>query len=278
MTATTDRELVAIDMRDYLSGTGALFAGMANVIMQLSWPGVGYGVMESKVESGRITDHPVKRSRTTFTFLAVSMLGNERDRAVFRKAVNRQHAQVRSTPDSPVEYNAFDKDLQMWVAACLYYGTADVGAKLGMEMSDAEADALYAHCARFGTTLQVPQEMWPADRAAFDRYWEEGLAKVSIDEPVRNYLTSLMQYGYAARGLQRAFGRFNTFVTTGFLPPVIREQMQLSWDVHKQERFDRLMLRVGKVNAALPRPLRVFPFNALLRDMRRRQRRGQPLV
>ena len=38
------------------------------------------------------------------------------------------------------------------------------------------------------TTLQVPPEMWPADRAAFDRYWQESLAKVHIDDAVRDYL------------------------------------------------------------------------------------------
>ena len=26
-----------------------------------------------------------------------------------------------------------------------------------------------------GTTLQVPEEMWPADRAAFDEYWQQSL-------------------------------------------------------------------------------------------------------
>ena len=49
-----------------------LLAGAANVIMQLASPGVGYGVMESRVESGRIDRHPIKRARTTFTYLAVA--------------------------------------------------------------------------------------------------------------------------------------------------------------------------------------------------------------
>ncbi|HEY3996054.1 MAG TPA: hypothetical protein VGM40_08840, partial [Mycobacterium sp.] len=31
-----------------------LLAGPANVIMQLARPGVGYGVMESRVDSGRV--------------------------------------------------------------------------------------------------------------------------------------------------------------------------------------------------------------------------------
>ncbi len=45
----------------------ALLAGPANVIMQLARPGVGYGVLESRVESGRVDRHPIKRARTTFT-------------------------------------------------------------------------------------------------------------------------------------------------------------------------------------------------------------------
>jgi uncharacterized protein (DUF2236 family) len=36
--------------------------------MQLSWPEVGYGVMESKVDSGNAMKHPYKRARTTFTY------------------------------------------------------------------------------------------------------------------------------------------------------------------------------------------------------------------
>src|SRR5215211_6919261 len=43
-------------LSDGLMGV-ALLAGPANVIMQLSQPGVGYGVMESRVESGRVDRH-----------------------------------------------------------------------------------------------------------------------------------------------------------------------------------------------------------------------------
>src|SRR5438270_1512806 len=98
----------------------ALLAGPANVIMQLARPGVGYGVMESRVESGRIDLHPIKRARTTFTYLAVAMAGSDIQKAAYRRAVDGAHAQVYSTADSPVQYNAFDPDLQLWVAACLY--------------------------------------------------------------------------------------------------------------------------------------------------------------
>lgn len=268
------------DIRPYLSGIGGNLAGMANVIMQLSWPGVGYGVMESKVEDGSALKHPVKRARTTYTYIAVALLGNDDDRKAFRKAVNRQHAQVRNDADSksPVAYSAMDPRLQLWVAACLYYGTVDFLEKLYGPLDDATADALYAYSARFGTTLQVRQEMWPEDRAAFARYWEESLREVSIDDAVRDYLTFLMRYGNAPGWMQRRFADFNTFVTAGFLPPEFRAAMHLDWDDACQQRFDRLLQRLGNFERRLPQVVRNFPFNALLWDMRRRRRTGKPLV
>jgi uncharacterized protein (DUF2236 family) len=44
-----DRPATLSDALDFWS----FAAGAANVVMQLSWPGVGHGVVESKVDSGR---------------------------------------------------------------------------------------------------------------------------------------------------------------------------------------------------------------------------------
>ena len=53
----------------------SLLAGGANVILQLTRPGVGCGVLESRVDSGQIFRRPFKRTRTTLTYLAVAMFG-----------------------------------------------------------------------------------------------------------------------------------------------------------------------------------------------------------
>jgi len=121
----------------------ALLAGPANVIMQLARPGVGYGVLESRVESGRVDLHPIKRARTTFTYLVVATQGSDEQKAAFREAVDSAHRQVRSTADSPVKYNAFDRDLQLWVGACLYKGNVDVHRIFLGEMDDEHADRHY---------------------------------------------------------------------------------------------------------------------------------------
>ena len=260
----------------------ALLAGPANVIMQLARPGVGYGVMESRVESGRVDLHPIKRARTTFTYLAVATGGSDAQKAAFRRAVNRAHAQVYSTADSPVQYNAFDPDLQLWVGACLYKGAVDIYRMFVGELDDFDADHHYREGMALATTLQVPAQTWPADRAAFDRYWSESLAKVRIDDAVRDYL-----YPIAAgrvRGvrlphrLQRQLDGFSLLITTGFLPQRFRDEMRLPWDAARQRRFDRLMAALATVNRMMPRFVRRFPFNVLLADVDRRIRTGRPLV
>jgi uncharacterized protein (DUF2236 family) len=260
----------------------ALLAGPANVIMQLARPGVGYGVLESRVESGRVDRHPIKRARTTFTYLAVATNGSDAQKAAFRKAVNGAHAQVYSTDESPVKYNAFDKDLQMWVAACLYKGAVDVYRTFIGEMDDETADRHYAEGMALGTTLQVPAAMWPADRAAFDRYWQESLDLVHIDDTVRDYLFPIAASrvrGVKLPGpLQRWSDGSALLITTGFLPQRFRDEMRLPWDAKRQRRFDRLMSVLRTVNHLMPRFVRQFPFNVLLRDLDRRIRTGRPLV
>lgn len=259
-----------------------LLAGPANVIMQLARPGVGYGVMESRVESGRVDLHPIKRARTTFTYLAVATAGSDAQKDAFRRAVNRAHAQVYSTPESPVSYNAFDPDLQLWVGACLYKGGVDIYRMFIGELDGEDADRHYREGMALATTLQVPPEMWPPDRAAFDRYWQASLEKVHIDQAVRDYL-----YPIAAgrmRGLtlpgpvQRLLDNSALLITTGFLPQRFRDEMRLPWDAARQRRFDRMIATLALVNRRLPRVVRRFPFNVLLWDVDRRIRTGHPLV
>jgi uncharacterized protein (DUF2236 family) len=260
----------------------ALLAGPANIIMELARPGVGYGVKESRVHSGRADLHPIKRARTTFTYLAVAGRGTDEQKKAYRRAVNKSHAQVYSTPDSPVEYNAFNKDLQLWVAACLYKGGVDIARVFIGEADDETADRLYRESSALATTLQVPEEMWPADRAAFDKYWQESLDKVHIDDTIREYLypfaVSRLRGVKLPKRVQQAHEELNLLITTGFLPQRFRDEMQLEWDADKQRKFDKLMARIRFVNNLTPKFLREFPFNLLLRDLDWRMRTGRPLV
>jgi uncharacterized protein (DUF2236 family) len=268
-------------VEDGLMGV-VLLAAPANVVMQLARPGVGYGVLESRVHSGRADLHPVKRARTTFTYLAVAERGTDAQKAAFRRAVNGAHAQVYSTDQSPVSYHAFDQDLQLWVAACLYKGGVDVYRTFVGEMDDEAADRHYTESISLATTLQVPPEMWPADRAAFDRYWAASLERVHIDDAVREYLYPIaanrIQGVRLPRPVREASENFALLMTTGFLPQRFRDEMRLPWNPRQQARFDRIVRVIRIANNAMPRVVRQFPFNLVLRDLDWRMRTGRPLV
>ena len=260
-----------------LMNPASMLLPAANVIMQLSAPGVGYGVLESPVDRGNVYKHPFKRARTTGTYLAAATVGTDADRALIRSAVDTAHRQVRSTPSSPVRYNAFDPKLQLWVAACLYRYYVDSHEFLYGPLTDTEADAVYRDAERLGTTLQVRPEMWPADRTAFEEYWKRSLDDLDIADPVREHLRGVAAMAFLPWPL-RAAGRLNLFATTGFLPEQFRSMMQLPWDGDDQRRFDILLTGLRLADSVIPRRLWAAGYQLYLWDMRARHRLGLPVV
>ncbi|MBF6174475.1 oxygenase MpaB family protein [Nocardia blacklockiae] len=265
-------------VRDHIDGIAAFLGGAANVIMQLSHPPVGYGVLESTVDSGKVTLHPLKRLRTTLTYLAVAWMGSDEDRRAYREAVNGSHRPVHSKPGAPVKYNAFDPQLQLWVAACLYWGVDDLYTRMRGPMEPELAEEFYRYSARLGTTLQMRPELWPADRAAFFRYWDENLARRTIDEPVRRYFNDLIDLRMTPRPVQVVFGRFHRFTVTALLPQHLRDEMGMTWTARDERRFRLVLKAISAVWTRLPAVLRAAPLNTYLADMRLRRRLGRPLV
>lgn len=255
-----------------------VMGGAANVVMQLARPGVGYGVMESKVDSGNIFKNPLKRARTTFTYLAVALLGTTEEKLAYRKAVNHSHAQVKSTEASPVKYRAFDPELQMWVAACLFWGLADSMQKFRKKMTPEQTAKLFHYAQPLATTLQVRPDMWPANQEAFDAYWAAEIEKIHIDDAVRGFLSALIDLKFLHPAIRNLAGPLHRFLTTGFLPQKVRDEMRLEWSPKHQRAFDRIIMIAAAINSSLPRVVRQAPLFAVMWDFRRRLRKQLPLV
>jgi uncharacterized protein (DUF2236 family) len=265
-------------LRGVLLNGLALAPAGANVVMQLAQLPVGRGVAESRVDGGALIKHPIKRTRTTLGYIVAVLLGDDEMREYMRREVNRQHRDVHAREGDDVEYNAFDPDLQLWVAACMYRGSLDAVALVNNDPSDDLLDELYAHCARFATTLQVPAERWPEDRHAFDEYWNEALGRVLMDDVTREYLRGMVRLRFLPPVLNTWLGPLHEFIVTGFLPPLFREQVGLSWSPERQRGFDALCRVTATVHRVLPRALREFPLNLVWWDTQRRYRAGRAFV
>ena len=261
-----------------LLNPAAVLLPAANVIMQLAAPAVGYGVLESPVDSGNVYKHPLKRSRTTGYYLAAATVGTDADRALVRKEIDKVHAMIRSTAASPVSYNAFDPRLQLWVAACLYRYYIDQHEFLYGPLDDAAADAIYQDAKKLGTTLQVRDDMWPSDRGAFDDYWKRSLADLRIDPSVREHLYGVAATVFLPTPLRQIVGPINLFATTGFLPQEFRTHMQLPWTPEQQRLFELLLTTLWIVDHVIPCDFWLFWYELYLRSMRTRARLGRRII
>lgn len=283
---TAAREDVSLEVEPFdfmkvanLYGMAGMSAAGANIVMQLAVPGVGHGVARSVVESGALFRHPIKRARTTMTYLAVALLGTDEERLAYREAVNKSHRQIHSEPGAAVKYNAFDPDLQLWVAACLYKGLADNMQWLDPVMYEREKESMYRSSAVLGTSLQMRPEMWPASLDDFANYWDGVLAtRISMDDTVRDYLNDFLDVRYLPRPLSWTLGPLHRWLSVGWLPQEFRDLMGMTWTARDQKRFDRLHRWVRLTNKLTPRPIRRLGIMIYLYDFRLRRRFGLKLV
>lgn len=252
--------LAAIDREAYI-----YFGAGAAVAWQLANPGVGRGV----ARHSRTLEEPLDRLRATMIYIYAVALGTDEDRRAIKRMVDRAHAPVRGPG-----YSAFDPDLQLWVAATLYRGALDMHALfVGPAPSDA-AESLYRQAWAFGRTLQVRDDQWPADVAAFDRWWQERRAGLSVDPEVRDYFQAVLRGGRTPWFLRGALP-LQRFVTRGLLPPDLRAAFGLDWSMRDERRWQRFRRWAPRLYWWLPAWLRHLPAQRLLADFRRQQLRAR---
>lgn len=219
--------------------------GVANIVMQLSLPPVGHGVHESRVESGSPRRYPIKRARTTGLYLVVAAIGSEQDRAQLRTEIAQVHAHVHSTPASPVKYSGNARDLQLWVAICLFRFYLDQYEFLYGQIESETRDELVRSASTLATGVNVPESAWPQDWAEYEQIWKEGLPNLSVSPEVRSDFESLAEltfleeaWGLPGKVLAGALGPTYFLLTRGNLPPEFRDAVGWSWSEKDQRRYD----------------------------------------
>jgi uncharacterized protein (DUF2236 family) len=239
-------------------------AGGRAILLQVADPAIAAAVARHSDFAHRITD----RLRHTLTYCYAVVGGSEQDAALVRRHVNAAHAPVRSGTGDPVAFNAFDPDLQLWVAATLYDAAVVVHHLVWGALSRPQADLVLAQFAPLATALQVPAERWPGDRAAFDAYWARRRGELVVGDDARQVCADLLHPAGAPLWL-RPMMPVARLVTAGLLDPALRQQYGLAWDDRRQRRFDHVLALVRAVYPRLPRRWRRWPRTVLLRRLRR---------
>ncbi|OGM47787.1 hypothetical protein ABOM_003326 [Aspergillus bombycis] len=106
-------------------------------------------------------------SRVYYSFLYIhGVFGTPEERDYVTRMVNKAHRGVRGR-----NYNAMDPKQQLWVASCFFVATLTVQETFFGLLDEQSTEALYKDAFRFGTSLQVPPDMWPESIHKFWEYW-----------------------------------------------------------------------------------------------------------
>jgi uncharacterized protein (DUF2236 family) len=213
-----DVSLADINIESYI-----FFGAGAAVAWQLAYPGVGRGVARHSQTLRR----PVSRLRATMSYIYAVSLGTEADRATIAHHVNRAHVPVQGEG-----YSAFDRDLQLWVAATLYRGGLEMYALFVGPVPAASRESLYRQAWAFGRTLHAV-------------------------------------LGNGAPWYLRPALPLQAFVTRALLPPHVRTMFELSWTDMDERRWARFRRWAPRLYWLQPRWLRHLPAHYFLAKLRR---------
>lgn len=252
-----------VGLRDFIAEQALLLGAGSTVLNQLAMKGVGLGVAEHSTTLAR----PVDRLRTTLTYVYVMTMGTQAERDTIRRLVNKAHTTVRSEG----RYSAYDKDLQLWVAATLAHNGIFIYEKTFGPLSASSRERIYRDSQILGNALQVEPHMWPETLADFEAYWKESYDRMESDPSVRAYAARLLD----TRGQPLVFRPFlplQDLMTRGNLDPHVREILGLSWSERDQRRYDRFWGLFPPVYRRVPRILRQLPPRLILAEMRLRLR------
>ncbi len=181
-------------------------------------------------------------------------------------------------------YHALHPDVFYWTHATFFESQIAMRETFGRPFTRAELDHLYAESVtwwrRYGMTDRVVPPDWPA----FQRYWqhmiEEELEATPVVIDILNAAVGDFPpplagpIGAAWPALGPLIVDTQGLVLRGTLPPVVREQLGLSWSGLDQIRLRALSASIRTSFAATPAILRRHPWTHSSTSLRTRAERG----
>ena len=240
--------------------------GGCAILLQLADPSVGRGVAEHSDFAAR----PYDRLVNTLTYVTAVACGDEADIRAVHRSIGRAHAPVHgaATESSP-GYSAYDPALQLWVTATLYWTAERVHRRVFGALETASADRFYREFAAIGTSLQLPQDAWPPDRAAFAAYWSEAVQELRVTPAARAVAHQLLRARTAPLWM-RVVMPFARLATVALLPESVQAGFGLQLTERNRRRYERMMTLIAATYPRLPLRVRHLLRDELLRRLRAR--------
>jgi len=233
------------------------------LLLQVAHPLVAAGV----AEHSDYDRDPWRRLARTLDVMMKMAFGEPGESARQARALEARHRRVRGTSPDGVPYRASDPPLLLWVWATLVDTALTVYERCFGHLPATDRERFYQEQKLLAQACGVPLDACPATFPAFTDYVADtvagGLRVTDAARAVASAVTGPVlrwPLGPVAAAPLR-------WVTSGLLPPAVREAYGMSWSRSDEQRLGWLLAMAG-ASAILPRPVRTLPSLALLRSRR----------
>jgi uncharacterized protein (DUF2236 family) len=219
------------------------------LVLEVAHPSIASGVDDHSA----FRSLPLRRAWATLDTGARMVWGDE---AVARSAamqVHRFHDHVNGDG-----YSAHDKDLQLWVWATLVEAITYAHGRWIRPLSDEELDAFYDDMVGFAAFFGIPAELVPADRHAFEKYFESVLDGDTLAPTPTSSMLVRQVLWFRHRTVPGPLVRPMRVLAMGTLDPRVRDRFGL-----RLTGADRTLFRV--LDGLLRRTYRYRPAGVVQR-------------
>ncbi len=218
--------------------------------MQLAHPKVAAGVDDHS----DFRAHPIRRLRRTVLVTMAIVFGERETALAAARAVNQAHSRVRGD-----DYHALDPELLLWVHATLVDSALVTYQTFVAPLTTSERDDFYQESKLLGELLGIPRDHFPESLRDFDRYLLGMIAGGEVYVTPRAKTLAHLVVRPRLRLLPGPLMVPFEVVTTGLLPPALRESYGLAWGRGQQNAFKLAVAAVPRIVALTPPVLRVWP-------------------
>lgn len=227
----------------------ALFGGVRALLLQVSHPSVADGV----ARFSNFKADPFGRGYRTFKAMAMIYFGSKTQAEQTAQRLWKIHSSIQG--ETPGTYSANDPGLLLWVLATLTDTTLKVYTRMPLAgLPPNWQERFYEESKVAARLLGIPEEIYPADLQAFNRYFDQMLEGEILGSQAicREVAQAIVQH-------PRAPEKLANLLATGWLPAALCERLCISAAPDAAVKLDRFLGRALWCYRLIPKVLRYSP-------------------
>ncbi|MFO0567068.1 MAG: oxygenase MpaB family protein [Polyangiaceae bacterium] len=238
-------------------------------LLQLAHPFVAHAIdQHSKTRSD-----PLGRFQRTFENVFAIVFGDWDSAERSARRVHAIHSRIVGEISEDVgafrkgdRYDANDERALLWVHATLLHSAVEVYELVLGPLSATDKAGYYEESKRFARLFGISDDVLPQSWDAFSDYFSGMLEsdEIHVGKPAREIAAFL--FAAPRRGLTPLFHWLRS-VTSGLMPPRLRQEFGLPWDRSDQHIYRASVTTLRHTYKRLPKRLRYLP--AYVRAQRR---------